>query len=71
MAEQAPNRRPGDVILDRYMPYATPEERDAARENLRAFAVVVFGIAKRVVMEEHERAVRANTDDHVDLEEGL
>ena len=30
--------RPGDLILDRYMPEATPAEREEAREQLRKFA---------------------------------
>ena len=28
-------RRPGDAVIDRYMPDATAEEREAAREHLR------------------------------------
>ena len=48
-------RRPGDLILNRYMPNATEEEREAARENLRQFAVIVVGIAKRIAREEAER----------------
>lgn len=46
--------RPGDLILNRYMPDATKEEREVARENLREFAVVVIGIAKRLAKEESE-----------------
>ncbi len=49
-------QRPGDIILNRYMPAATGEEREAARENLREFAVVVVGIAKRLAREESEQA---------------
>lgn len=30
--------RPGDIILDRYLPSATEEEREHARENLRRLA---------------------------------
>jgi|CXWL01.1.fsa_nt_gi hypothetical protein len=50
------NHRPGDLILNRYMPDATEEECEAARENLREFAVVVVGIAKRLAKEESEHA---------------
>ena len=61
------NRRPGDFILDRYMPHATAEEREVARENLRAFALVVVGIARRLALEEREQAIRARTDITVEL----
>ena len=43
-----PKRQPGDIILDRYMPDATPEEQDDARENLYAFAAVILRICERV-----------------------
>ena len=46
---------PGDLILDRYMPRATEVEREAARENLRAYMTVVVRIATRLVAEEMER----------------
>ena len=48
--------RAGDLILNRYMPNATEQEREAARENLRKFAMVVVGIARRLAKEESERA---------------
>lgn len=51
-----PAKRPGDVILDRYMPDATEVEREAARENLHQYAGIVFGIAKRLMREEREAA---------------
>ena len=43
------------------MPDATEEEREAARENLRNYAKVVVGIAKRLVKEERERAKETPT----------
>lgn len=46
--------QPGDLILDRYMSDATDEEREAARDNLRQYAEVVLGIAKRLATEEIE-----------------
>jgi len=49
-------QRPGDLILNRYMPNATEEEREAARENLREFAIVIVGIAERIAKEENEQA---------------
>ena len=48
--------RPGDLILNRYMPDATEEEREAARENLREYAVIVVAIAKRLAKEESKRS---------------
>ena len=51
------------------MPQATAEEREAARANLRAFAVVVVGIAKRLALEERDQAIRANGHYTVDLKE--
>ena len=41
------HRRPGDLILDRYMPGATPEEREAARENLKAALAALIRIEER------------------------
>lgn len=69
MDAHAPNRQPGDLILDRYMPQATADEREAARANLRAFAVVVVSIAKRLALEDLDQATRANGPRAVDLEE--
>ena len=40
-------RQPGDLILDRYLPFATPEEREDARETMRQFAIVYFSIIRR------------------------
>lgn len=42
-------RQPGDLILDRYMPDASADDREAAREVLREFAIVFFGIVRRRV----------------------
>ena len=71
MAPKNPKRQAGDLILDRYMPHATKEEREAARENLRAFAVVVVGIARRLALEEQEQAISESGHRNVDLEERL
>jgi hypothetical protein len=40
-------RKPGDIILDRYMPDADEAEREQARENLRRFAKALLRIAMR------------------------
>ena len=68
MVARNANRQSGDVILDRYMPRATPEEREAARENLRAFAAVVMEITTRLALEERDHAIRPNGHCAVDLE---
>ena len=38
------------------MPDATEEEREAARENLRQYALVIVQIAERLAREEPKRA---------------
>lgn len=69
MDAESPHHQPGDLILDRYMPHATVEEREAARENLRAFAAVVVGIAKRLALEEQEQAIDVHRDHTIDFNE--
>lgn len=56
MDHKPSSERPGDLIFNRYMPNATEQEREAARENLREFALIIVGIAKRLAREENERA---------------
>lgn len=60
MPKSSPKRRPGDVILDRYMPDATPEERKAARANLYGFVTVLLRIATREALDNVEKSIRAN-----------
>ncbi|MCW5726234.1 hypothetical protein [Parvibaculum sp.] len=62
------NRKPGDLIIDRYMPNATEAERKEARENLHAYLAVVMRIAARLEREERERgqAIRVNPNSAVD-----
>ena len=57
--------RPGDLILNRCMPNATEENREGARDNLRAYATVVLRIATRLATEEYEREIRARVADGV------
>lgn len=47
-------RRPGDLILDRYMPDATPEIREEARRRLYDFVGAMFRVATR--LEDERRA---------------
>jgi hypothetical protein len=42
-----PKRHPGDIIIDRYMPDATPEQREEARENLRRLAKLILRVHER------------------------
>lgn len=50
--------RPGDYILDKYMPAASTEQREEARENLYALAAVVVRICERIARERQD-AIRA------------
>lgn len=47
MPSVEPVRKPGDLILDRYMPDASPKERDDARDNLRALIHVLARLIAR------------------------
>jgi hypothetical protein len=68
MAKSSPKRRPGDVILDRYMPDATLEEREAARTNLYGFVAVLLRIATREALDNVEKSIRANGVGEVESE---
>ena len=68
MPRSSPKRSPGDVILDRYMPDASPEEREAARTNLYGFVAVLLRIATREATEETELAIRAKDGGEVKSE---
>ena len=43
--------QPGDLILDRYLPDATPEKREEAREVLREHALLLIRIGERILTE--------------------
>lgn len=45
-------RRPGDILLDRYLPDASVEDRERAREAFRAHAQLLIRIGERVLEEE-------------------
>jgi hypothetical protein len=62
--------RPGDLIVDRYMPGATQEDRDAARANLYAFAAVLLRCATRRANEEYESEIRASAPSAVESDCG-
>jgi len=45
------SRRPGDLILDRYLPDANQEMREQARDVLRAHALLLIRIGDRIEAE--------------------
>lgn len=45
------DRKPGDLILDRYLPNATPEAREEAREGLRRHALLLIRWGERALFE--------------------
>ena len=55
-------RRPGDFILDRNIPDATPEQREEARENLRRLAKLLLRVHERLVRENPQPATRVIAD---------
>jgi hypothetical protein len=59
-------RRPGDLFLDRYMPDAKEEEREAARGHLREFAAVLLRIFTYAAEQEYEQAIRARSQGPVE-----
>jgi hypothetical protein len=61
-------RRPGDLILNRYMPSATEEVREEARENLRRLARVLLRIEERLAREWYEKQIRESGGVKVDSE---
>lgn len=50
------SRRPGDQIIDRFLPDISPEERELAHERLRAMVHVVLRIGRRLAGEAKARA---------------
>lgn len=69
MPKSSPKRRPGDVILDRYMPAdASPEEREAARANLYGFVAVLLRIATREALDKGGKPIRAHGTGEVESE---
>ena len=52
--KQSPEHKPGDLIINKYMPDATPEQKEEARENLRAFARLIVRVETRLAREAWE-----------------
>ena len=51
-----PDHRPGDYILDRYVPHLSGADRELARERLQGLAKLLLRIAMREVREEMRAA---------------
>ena len=60
--EPKPAPRPGDQILDRYVPHLTGADRELARERLQGLAKLLLRIAMRQVHEEMQAADSPNSD---------
>jgi len=60
-------RTPGDIILDKYMPQASAEERDAARQNLQRLARLILRVHDRLDRYP-QQAIRATGVSAVDSE---
>lgn len=51
-----PDRIPVDLIIDRYLPNASSEEREQARKDLIRFTEVMLRIATRRALEERAQS---------------
>jgi hypothetical protein len=54
MKNKQPERRPGELFIDRYMPHATEEAREEAYANLRALVALLVRIDERLALEDQE-----------------
>ena len=63
-----PQHRPGDRILDRYLPHASSEKREEARENLKRLARLLIRVHERLSLDNPQQAIRANEDSTVESE---
>lgn len=59
-------RRPGDHILDHYVPHLNDADREIARERLQGLAKIMLDIAIRKVEEE-----RLGLDSHLSDSTGM
>lgn len=62
MTDTRRDRRPGDLILNRAMPDATPEEREEARANLERLAALIARILRRQAELSSSEPTRMNGD---------
>ena len=54
--------QPGDIIIDRYLPDATSEQREEARAHLHAFVRWQMGIIMRQLREEADSRAQQERD---------
>lgn len=54
--------RAGDKLLDRYLPDASPEQRERAREALFEYARVLEALGERMMRESRDSALSASQD---------
>lgn len=66
MSTNKSSRRPGDLILDRYLPNATEAQREEARENLKALMAALVRIDERLAQEAVDKAIRLKADNSID-----
>ncbi len=55
MRNNKPERRPGELFIDRYMPHASEEAREEAFANLHALVALLVRIDERLALEDQER----------------
>lgn len=68
MSKQTTPRRPGELLLDRYLPNATPEEREEAYENLRGLVRILIEIDEGLGQQNRDSAIRAKSEFAVESE---
>ena len=56
MTKNTVERKPGDYIIDKYLPDATPEEREEARRRLYGFVRSLVRIASRLEREDQQKS---------------
>lgn len=59
-------KKPGDLILERWMPNASHTEHEAARENLRALASFILRGATRRAEERYRQQIRMSEDQGIE-----
>ena len=59
---EPPKKRPGDVLLDRYLPDADEETRERARDAFRDFAFFLLRIGERLDQEARDAASSTRSD---------
>ena len=60
--EKKPGHRPGDVILDHFVPHLMGADRELARERLQELAKIMFDVALRKVREDEQERDSRESD---------